>query len=184
MERSQDRWKPENVKRDLSRMIRGVKVCMRWTTKNKIPEKRREIATDATSSASCQNCKAGHLTTFRRTKIEDKTKEGNVCYVSKDGYCAFTIQSGVECSLIQGPVEMLFTGKRTRKTCSKVRKSSASHGSPPENGSKEQLNTAGEFEAELCQIKIKNVLRVLLLRRKGNANTQPTDLRTAAKIQL
>lgn len=107
-ERLQDQWKLKKVKRDRLKMIREAKACMRDYNKQDSEKKRKLLLMrfKKATSHETQNVKpnqlpvksakkAGQLTQFWGTKIKDKTKGGNVLYVSEDDDIAFAIQSGM-----------------------------------------------------------------------------------------
>jgi len=156
-------------------------------------------------SVTCQKCKrTGHLTKFCKTKGEDKKKKGNARHVTEHDDFAFTVQlgardiptvatelggvqlegvlvdSGSTCNVIDRETWEVLKTKKIKCKSWKPNKKLYSY------GSEEPLNTAGEFEAELCYKDKQCVARFVVVEEKARPilSRQTSELSAILKIEI
>ena len=156
-------------------------------------------------SVICQKCKkTGHLTKVCRTKSEDKTNKGNVRHVTEDDVFAFKVQSGVrniptvaiELGGVQLEGVLVDSGSTCnvidRETWEVLKKKKIKCKSLQRNkklnsyGSEEPLNTAGEFETELCYKDRQCTARFVVVEEKARPilSRQTSELLAILKMEV
>ena len=156
-------------------------------------------------SVTCPKCKrTGHLARCYRTKIEDTTKRGNIHHVSEDNDLAFAVQSGFRdiptIDIELGGVQLKGVLVDSGSTCNVIDrerwealkkkdikcKSWKSNKKLSSYGSEEPLNTAREFEAELCYKDKQCTAYFVVVEEKARAilSCQTSEMLAILKIEI
>ena len=155
-------------------------------------------------SVTCSKCrKIGHLPKSCRTKVENNTKRGNVHQISEDDF-AFLVQSDIrdiptidiELGGIQSEGVLVDSGSTCyvidRETWETLKRKNIKCRSWKSNrklysyGSEEPLNTAGEFEAELCYKYRKCTVTFVVVEEKARPilSRQTSEILAILKIEI
>ena len=157
-------------------------------------------------SGTCSKCrKIGHLAKCWRTKVENNTKRGNVHQISEDDF-AFSVQSDmyirdipttdIELGGIQLEGVLVDSGSTCnvidRETWETLKRRNIKCRSWKSNrklysyGSEEPLNTAGEFEAELCYKDRKCTVTFVVVEEKARPilSRQTSEILAILKIEI
>lgn len=155
-------------------------------------------------SVTCSKCrKIGHLAKCCRTKVENNSKRGNVHQISEDDF-AFSVQSDIrdiptidiELGGIQLEGVLVDSGSTCnvidRETWETLKRKNIKCRSWKSNrklysyGSEEPLNTAGEFEAELCYKDRKCTVTFVVVEEKARPilSRQTCEILAILKIEI
>ena len=152
-------------------------------------------------SVTCSKCrKIGHLAKCCRTKVENNTKRGDVHQISEDDF-AFSVQSDIRdiptTDIELGGIQLGGVLVDSGSTCNVIDRETLkrknikcrswkSNWKLYSYGSKEPLNTAGEFEAELCYKDRKGTLTFVVVEEKARPilGRQTSEMLAILKIEI